>query len=573
MLQNRKWMALATTLGLLSATLLVFQNCSKLDSANQDSVTPASCQPGDNCGEPLVPEGAVSIKTFSGIICDGASSDQSALQTAITKIGEQRSSIIINCPLTVSAGISFGEYTTLYFLGQGRIKAVEGTSGVQLNGDVHAGRYKIFEGFAPGQVTFAKSSRVLDIFPEWFGALGGARGDDQIAFELAFKSMSGWTGQRVSLRGTYYSVSKCGFEINQSGIGVVGTSANFSAILCRSTVPNTNIIQINGSGRTAVINDTFVKNVALVSTEPVSGRTGLYLAFLVNFTGENIVSTNNTTQFFFTGVGSSQCTRCQGMYEFQNAGTIYGFRIDGSNWNASLRIINSNSGTAAALNGGTFFGAHISGEHINDLKFIDFETANVQYGVYVRGSGVEDRDILFINNIHDTFYQAGYHFENLGEDAGVSITGGWVAPANVNRNTYGISLVNSHAVTVSGVTFFPYINGAFHYHVRAENSSDLAFNSNTFKNAAYGIYALNSASIAVSGNTFSASQSSPTIVHVALVGSSFCALNGNTFSGYGSSAIRLISGSSNNRLNGNAINGINFGSPVVNEGTGNLISP
>ena len=573
MFQNQKWTAIAATLALFSATLLVFQNCSQLDSASQGPAAPASCQPEDNCGEPIVPDGALSIQTFPGIKCDGASSDQSALQAAIAKMGDQRSSLVINCPLTVSAAISFGEYTTLYFLGQGRIKAVDGTSAVQLNGDVQAGRYKIFEGFVPGQVTFAKFSRVLDIYPEWFGALGGARGDDQIPFELAFKSMSGWTGQRVSLRGTYYSVSKCGFEINQSGVGLVGTSANFTAILCRSTTPNTNIIQINGTGRNSVINDTFVKNVALVSTEPVSGRAGLYLAFLVNFIGENIVSTNNTTQFYFTGVGSSQCTRCQGMYEFQNTGTIYGFRIDGSNWNASLRIINSNSGTAAALNGGTFFGAHISGEHINDLKFIDFETANVQYGVYVVGSGVEDRDILFINNIHDTFYQAGYHFENLGEDAGVSITGGWVAPANVNRNTYGISLVNSHAVTVSGVTFFPYNNGANHYHVRVENSSDLAFNSNMFKNAAYGIYALNSSSIAVSGNVFSSSQSSPTINHVTLVGTSYCALNGNTFSGYGASAISLISGSSNNRLNGNAINGTNLASQVVNEGSGNLITP
>ncbi len=401
--------------GALMAILLPFQNCARMTSA---------------VDEPSIPGDALSVKNLIGVRCDGKSDDSAAITAAIARFGSERIAISIDCALVVNQNINFHENTSIYFTGRGRIWTQRIGTKVIIDGEVQSGRYEIFSGFQPGDIVFSASSRVLDIFPEWFGAQGGGRGDDQLAMETAFKSMSAATGQRVNLRGTYYSVSKCGFEITKDATGLVGQSAVYSVIICRSTAPNTNIVTIAGRAENR-LNDTFVKNVAMVSTEEVSGRSGLYLAFLVNFNGENVVSSNNTTQFFFSGVGSSQCNRCQGMYEFQNTGTVYGFRIDGTNWNASLKIRNSNSGALAALNGGTFYGAHISGAHINDLAFEHFETANVQYGVYVVGSGVEDRDILFSNNIHDTFYRAGFYFENLSVDAGVSIIGGWLAPVGL----------------------------------------------------------------------------------------------------------------------------------------------
>ncbi|HMF74280.1 MAG TPA: hypothetical protein VK604_01330, partial [Bryobacteraceae bacterium] len=165
----------------------------------------------------------------------------------------------------------------------------------------------------------------------------------------------------------------------------------------------------------------------------------------------------------------------------ETSGNLYGIYVDSADGLASpsFRVRNSfvaNNG----LVGPTVYGTAMIGTQINDMMFYGFETAGVDYGVFVNQTGFQDAitsaDIHFTGSIHDGCRISCYLIQGLtaAAGAGVEINGGYLT----NSATHPlIDIESSYGVHVSGVQF-GVAAGGVNTCVVANNSSHISLVNN-----------------------------------------------------------------------------------------------
>jgi hypothetical protein len=431
-------------------------------------------------------------------------SDYASINAAVTAIGSTVATLVVSSAQTLTANLSIPSTLELMVVKGGSIVKAS-TYTVTIAGPFSAGPYQVFSGFSAGNVVFSNAIAALAIYPEWFGAVGDFTTNDQTALDCAFGATTGGTGQYVFLSKLY----GCGdgqFFV-KTGNGIIGANPTYTGLYARGITTNVNIVNFAGVAGTP-LNGCFARHFAIISDVGVSGRAGLYCAFLVNFIAEDLVVENCTTQVFYSGVGSSTFRRVQaGMTLNPGVGTLYGFRGDGTNQNASIKFFDCNafSNYAFINGGGTYYGHYFSGGTLRDCKWVDFESAICSYGHWIQSSGQLDTDIAIINNLHDSYFVAGEHIEGIGTNGSVVISGGSRVPAEPLSTTYSIDVLNSFNVTISDISVSTYNRQwATHYGVRFTNVKSSTVNGCHIDRCIYGIYDTGGSDNAIVGNSVTA---------------------------------------------------------------------
>jgi len=122
---------------------------------------------------------------------------------AIAAIGATQATLGIDVPLAVAANITVPANVTLFFTEGGSLVIANAVT-VRINGDIQAGDCQIFSWVGTGRVVFGAGA-ILEVYPEWFGAVGNGVADDQIPIQVAITAAV-WIG-RVKLAAKTYLIS------------------------------------------------------------------------------------------------------------------------------------------------------------------------------------------------------------------------------------------------------------------------------------------------------------------------------------------------------------------------------
>jgi Restriction endonuclease len=307
--------------------------------------------------------------------------------------------VVISAPTSLSASLTTATTTTLQFYQPGALT----TTGFTLtaNGPVIAAAYRIFAG--SGTVTLGIATNKPAV--EWFGAVGDWNGttgtDNTAAIQACLNALA--NGQ-CALQAQSYKTS-APLSITRSNVGIAGVSLGIpnsalyptpSASEIIITNATADILDVSGTSTSANITYNKFTNFTLARNQaPGTSAAGLRLSFSYGATIDGVTSQDSTAGFLFHGVGSQGTGYVQnsaatwGYNGFaETSGSLAGFEIDSSSGVASpsLRIRNSFAVANTTLSGTTTIGLESNGSALNDLMVDHFETATVNYGVFLQAA-------------------------------------------------------------------------------------------------------------------------------------------------------------------------------------------
>src|SRR3990167_7073917 len=132
--------------------------------------------------------------TDFGAKCDGTTNDYTAINNARIAATAQTNGGTVLIPSNVSGScvigtnITFDSDVTLAFEGGGRLSISTGVT-VTINGGFEAPVSQVIAG--AGLIVFGVASRVVNVYPHWWGALGNGSADDTAEFQSAMTAISG----------------------------------------------------------------------------------------------------------------------------------------------------------------------------------------------------------------------------------------------------------------------------------------------------------------------------------------------------------------------------------------------
>lgn len=169
-----------------------------LPDTSLDQITTASKVHGSSM------TGLASIPSGAGVIPLANATNlvktvTTTINAAVSAIGATPSILLISSAQTLTASLTIPSTLTLQMLPGGSIVKAS-TYTLTINGDLVAGHYQVFSGFATGDVTFGAGA-VKEAYLEWWGAVGDGIADDHVPFENAIAATT--VGIPIHIIGTY----------------------------------------------------------------------------------------------------------------------------------------------------------------------------------------------------------------------------------------------------------------------------------------------------------------------------------------------------------------------------------
>jgi len=181
------------------------------------------------------------------------------LAVAISNIGTDEKTLVISEEEAVTADLTIPSNVSLMFLAGGSLSISSGEV-VTINGDIQAGLHQIFSG--TGTVSWGDGSSV-EIYPQWWGAVGDGATNDTTAIQACFDSMSDGmvcripSGNYIITSIVFDSANECTFYCDgkfTSTLGVAGTAFTFgsaTALIRRCTIYGLEVLSTDNEDWTA----------------------------------------------------------------------------------------------------------------------------------------------------------------------------------------------------------------------------------------------------------------------------------------------------------------------------------
>ena len=260
--------------------------------------------------------------------------------------------IIVSNIQTVSNDLTISANRVLQVIKGGKIKVEKGAT-LTINGPFMAGMYQAFD--SVGTVKFA-GNYGIEVYPQWFGALGNGSNDDTSAIQSAIDSLftneEDVTGGIVKLpRGKYLITNTLIVDSKKDthldSITIQGVGKTSSKIICRMTSNNMNGIEFRASIYSAI------KDLS-ISGAPNNGiifKGPIYSQIKV----DNVKSSKNGgAGFFFERGHTFQISNC---FAKSNKGNGFHFAGYHTSVIATNNFADTNSG---------------NGYYINDISYSSF---------------------------------------------------------------------------------------------------------------------------------------------------------------------------------------------------------
>lgn len=492
-----------------------------------------------------------------------------SINADIAAVGSTPTTIIYTIPTTLSANLTIPATVTLFFAQSGYV--TQGAANfLAINGNVQAGRYKIFNGFTASQITFG-IGRITQIFPEWWGAIADNATVDDVPMQAAFASMANNSGQVIVLTGGGYLLNTCGLTLFTGGTGIIGSSYQSTGFICTSA--SGDIIDVAGSGTgNSRINGNFFRDFYLIRTVAPNGSTkGLSAVHTINTTIDRILSANNAFGFYFSDIADSYCNDCIANIVQSAAITWIGIFFDGTTYGPNES--NEVSLGAAAVGGGvtvnTSYGILMQGNWISDFTIRHFETASVFNGVYLNNTGSATNvstDIHLDGIVNDQFGGSGILLNNIIATGNVTISDGWNNPAQTASTPSGIDLIGSSGVSIIGTQETALGTGSPNTNTVCVNinstSNHNTVTGNTLNGCAYGVLVSSSSFNTITGNTFYNASAQAATDDIDLVSAPANSITGNTLDGYATNGILGDAASYSTVISNNIVNTAHIGTAL-----------
>ena len=474
--------------------------------------------------------------------------------------------IEVNNTVSLSANLTLPATTTLQVNQPGVVNRNAFT--LTINGPIAAGAYQIFSG--SGTVTFGSQINLAPV--AWFGATpdGSSGTDDTTAIQATINALQ--IGNAWLSAGSYRVTAP--ISIAKSNVGIIGVGmrtingGQYStppASVLVNTTGSTDTIDVAGTSLSSNVTFTTLQGFNVErSVAPTGTAKGISLSFTYAATIKNVGSLDSVYLLYVHASGSQGTGKVEdfmgqwGYNGFSEAsGNYYGIYIDSSDNNASpsFRVRHSfvvdGNGSSSVVS----YGLASVGTQVNDLMTYGFETATVDYGVFVHQTGVNSvitsADIHFYGGINDGCVVSCYLIQGLTSTggAGLEINGGYLT---ISGSSPMVDIESSFGVRVSGVQMGVAANANPSACVDVNASSDVALVGNECMGVRNVGFLLNgSTAVAITGNDIRGNASVNGLI--ALVNSSLNAIGMNVLTGTGASIVVDSSSNANSGLNTNTI--------------------
>ncbi len=208
-----------------------------------------------------------------------------SFSAAIDAIGTNNKTLLIPNEQAVSANKTVPSNITLKFL-QGGMLNISNTVTVTINGKVDAALHQIFKWTGTGTVILGYSS-VIDIYPQWFGALG-TNTDDTLALQKAISACRTTTDvfHRLVVPGGRYGVTA---PLHVEGVSIIGSGAELygTSFMVKQGFSGSHVLILDNAVKSAT--DGYYHNFSILGWESTDVVGGIKLKeFVYNNVFQNI---------------------------------------------------------------------------------------------------------------------------------------------------------------------------------------------------------------------------------------------------------------------------------------------
>ena len=564
------------------------------------SLTNGHCVSIDSSGNLVDAGGACGSGSGGGTVVG------SNFNTSITSYGSVATQAVVNSTSSLTANLVVPANVTLVVQKGGCITQSASYT-LQINGAIVAPPgQQIFCGFSGSQITMGSStgpvlSATSTVYPEWWGADVTGVNDSGVAIQAATNSIV--NGGTVQFSAGNYNSSTCNWTLSIKGSAWVGITAGGSSatnINCSSA--SATILTVSSSVSPSYLNITGGFVFTRTAATPAVNSKGIVFQNISTGDFKNITVANSQYNYVLQTF-SAYCKECDSIYTLStspgssSANKIYLFWIDtaypaNSTYLKDTFAFEYPAPGVSGRTASTVYGYYINnsttsaGQTANDIFLDNASSANVDIGAYYNGNVGNAYDVHFINNVHDTYSTAGIIVDSVPGTPGgaVTIDDGWFAPAYTGSTTYGIEVLSSRGVNITGGTqIFGGANYANNYGIYCYASNNVNVTGNRIMNSKYGYYANGCGTSVVSANNFwnTSGQSATAQMLLGISGGVSnqyrSAYTGNSFDGYATTAIdatyETYSSFSGNNCNTGNISTCETGTKSNNNQTVDAIVP
>ncbi len=413
------------------------------------------------------------------------------------------------------------------------------------------------------------------VYPEDFGAVGDGTTDDTTALQACISSLATSHGTVILSAKTYKvtAVLTVPSYVNIEGISNVDSTI-------KSTSTTLDIIQVTGnaancSSTSGGLWNSF-RNFGVSRSAQATVGDGFHLVNTCYCSFFQVYSFDSKNGFYLSGCGNTHLTSVYAGWTTATTVTRNGIFLDSSaNANASTIIDGHCVSNGGAANG---TGLLVSGACIADLFVYGFETALLDVGVHIvstLGSSTTlstcNSDIHLSKLILDQIGAKGVWIQN--------VNGGGVPCVQIDSSHFessttavlGIFIDTSFGVIVSGCQF-NIRGGGSSVGIYTAGAQNCTIIGNVFEDNVNGIYLDGSSKLnSVTGNILAAATDNAAGTHITLVNSATLnIIASNVLSGFATTGLSFASGCNNNIAWPNIIDPANIGTPISNNGSGNV---
>ncbi len=294
-------------------------------------------------------------------------------------------------------------------------------------------------------------------YPESYGALRDNSHDDTTAIQSAITAAGAVNGT-VRLQAGQYKVTApltVPSYVTIEGVSDVATSLN-------STSTTTDIIQIVGTDDNCGAASKFwitLKNFSVQRVTQATAGDGIHLVDTCYVTLDHVYSFDSKNNVYLSGAGNTHITSGYAGWNTPSTTVVRnGYFLDSSAHSNQSTIFDGH--TVSNGGGANATGMMVKGACIADLFVYGFETAAIDYGVWVEstlGAGITysncNGDIHLAQQIHDRIGIAGITVKNVQSHGvpSVIVTNSYFQSSA--SGAFGVSAIGSEGVSVTSSQF------------------------------------------------------------------------------------------------------------------------
>lgn len=404
---------------------------------------------------------------------------EAPLLAAIADIDTTPATLLISAGVTVAADLTIPATLTLKILQGGTITVNTGIS--LTTGSPEAGLYQIFNCLGTGKVGFG-AGKVLEIYPQWWGAKGNGTTDDTAAIQAAIDAMplgvsinnsTKKTGKLVLPSGKYkISTSlklRAGMVLEGSGVDstvIYNSTTTLDSIQCDPT--------ISGSGRRIAI-----RNLTIQGNASATAGCGINIDDTIgggsSFILENIVVYGHFNGFRWHDSVVSEIIHCIAFYcsndgfvsqAYMNATNLigcyavhcvhYGYNIDSPTYCTFTGCASDENEVGYYIAGATNCTFTSCGAEVNrvasiwlyDCRFVTFTTVDLWIADYT------DSDAFVLDSCEHIVFTNCYTQPHTG----ANVTGYSVRMVATLATTFNVTQIGGYMAAMDTGAFSSYVN-------------------------------------------------------------------------------------------------------------------